>query len=254
VIVRRSRRRHAARRTGAAGGLAKATGWGARRFKRSGARSACSRIAPRHSSCRPIRLLIDKVRDIVGVHASPTHAVVFCCRREVQIQRWIARNPCCDAAGQVRSPHDSRRPDTTLLRRHVKTSGADPSSSAASLRLNRPVPGPVNAAVPRHWTYRQHGLRAIQRLNWDFSVDTNTTDASVDACTTHMSRTLSISKRIGRQLECLGAMRLQPNAARSLESSCAPPGRFRQAAALQCVSRVASPRASGRSPARSAHR
>jgi hypothetical protein len=44
----------------------------------------------------PDPLLVEKVRDIVGLYMNPPeHALVFCVDEKSQIQHWIVRNPCC---------------------------------------------------------------------------------------------------------------------------------------------------------------
>src|SRR5438128_3067373 len=44
----------------------------------------------------PDPLLIEKVRDIVGLYMNPPdHALVFCVDEKSQFRRWTARNRCC---------------------------------------------------------------------------------------------------------------------------------------------------------------
>ena len=91
----------------------------------------------------------------------------------------------------------------------------------------------VRAAFDLAGAHRQHGLRAIQRLNLRFLIDTEHDG---------MRRRMHVQaddvphlvdeQRIGRQLERLGAMRLQAKRAPDLLNRRAPqPARFRHAAA-----------------------
>ena len=101
-------------------------------------------------------LLIEKVRDIVGLYMHPpTHAVVFCVDEKSQIQALDRTQPVLPMRpGQVeRRTHDYRRHGTTTLfaALNVKTSELDHAvSSTASLDRVPAVPGCDRAAVPRH--------------------------------------------------------------------------------------------------------
>ena len=103
-------------------------------------------------------LLIEKVRDIVGLYMHPpTHAVVFCVDEKSQIQALDRTQPVLPMRpGQVeRRTHDYRRHGTTTLfaALNVKTSDADHAvSSTASLDRVPTVPGCGGcrcAAAPR---------------------------------------------------------------------------------------------------------
>ena len=66
----------------------------------------------------PDPLLIEKVRDIVGLYMNPPeHAVVFCVDEKPRSKPWIARNRSCRCGpGQVeRRTHDYNRHGTTTL-------------------------------------------------------------------------------------------------------------------------------------------
>ena len=92
-------------------------------------------------------LLIEKVRDIVGLYMHPpTHAVVFCVDEKSQIQALDRTQPVLPMRpGQVeRRTHDYRRHGTTTLfaALNVKTSELDHAvSSTASLDRVPAVPG-----------------------------------------------------------------------------------------------------------------
>ncbi len=89
----------------------------------SGRRLACSRIVRRPSSSRPTRslsspLLVEKVRDIVGLYlAPPERAVVLCVDEKSQVQALDRTQPLLPMRpGQAeRRTHDYTRHGTTSL-------------------------------------------------------------------------------------------------------------------------------------------
>jgi transposase len=101
-------------------------------------------------------LLIDKVRDIVGLYMHPpTHAVVFCVDEKSQIQALDRTQPVLPMRpGQVeRRTHDYRRHGTTTLfaALNVKTSELITQFHQRHRSIEfRQFLDAVDAAVPRH--------------------------------------------------------------------------------------------------------
>jgi len=101
-------------------------------------------------------LLIDKVRDIVGLYIHPpTHAVVFCVDEKAQIQALDRTQPVLPMRpGQVeRRTHDYRRHGTTTLfaALNVKTSELITQFHRRHRSIEfRQFLDAVDAAVPRH--------------------------------------------------------------------------------------------------------
>ena len=101
-------------------------------------------------------LLIDKVRDIVGLYMQPpTHAVVFCVDEKSQIQALDRMQPVLPLRpGQVeRRTHDYRRHGTTTLfaALNVKTSDLITQFHQRHRAIEfRQFLDAIEAAVPRH--------------------------------------------------------------------------------------------------------
>jgi hypothetical protein len=83
-----------------------------------GAPSVCSLIATQTFKLSPDPLLIEKVRDVVGLYMNPPdHAVVFCVDEKSQIQALDRTQPLLPMRpGQAeRRTHDYQRHGTTSL-------------------------------------------------------------------------------------------------------------------------------------------
>ncbi len=78
--------------------------------------SGCIHIVQRASNSRPITLLIEKVRSIVGLYMNrPDHAMVICVDEKSQIEALDRTQPMLPVRpGQVeRRTHDYQRHGTT---------------------------------------------------------------------------------------------------------------------------------------------
>ena len=116
----------------------------------------CSRIARETFKLSTDPLLIEKVRDIVGLYMQPpTRAVVFCVDEKSQIQALDRTQPVLPMRpGQVeRRTHDYRRHGTTTLfaALNVKTSELITQFHQRHRSIEfRQFLDAVDAAVPRH--------------------------------------------------------------------------------------------------------